>query len=154
MARTRLDPRQPVFCWQHQARKALTAGSQYPAKQVDRYFTSTRLAVVQPAETRLELSLANVPPEILRMCTITQVPAWIVSADGVATQLRLPQTLGSSVSGQIDRVNRRVTLETSGDRRLTVAAWWKTVSTPVKANTRSNTHSIPAPITTKRFQRC
>jgi len=123
-ARAGLDPKRPIFCWQHQARKALTAGSQYPEKQADKYFTSTHLAVVQPTKSRLELSLADVPPEILRMCTITQVPAWIVSADGVATQLRLPETLGSSVSGQVDQATRRVRLETGGDRRLRLAAWW------------------------------
>jgi len=123
-ARAKLDSQQPIFCWQHQARKALKAGSQYPAKQVDRYFTSTQLAVVKPTEKRLVLSLPDVPPEILRMCTITQVPAWIVSADGVATQLRLPQTLGSTVSGKVDQAKRQVTLETSGNRRLTLAAWW------------------------------
>ena len=126
LARTKLDSRQPIFCWQHQARKALTAGSQYPAKQADRYFTSTRLAVVEPSETRLKLSLADVPPEILRMCTINQVPAWIVEADGVTVQLRLSGTLGSTVTGRVDVPNTRVVLETTGNRDTKLAAWWNT----------------------------
>jgi len=126
LARTSIDPEQPIFCWQHQARKALTAGSQYAAGQVDRYFTSTRLAVVQPTKTRLELLLSDLPPRIIRMCTINQVPAWIIEADAVAVQLRLSETLGSSVSGRIDAPNRRLVLETTGDRRLKLAAWWNT----------------------------
>ena len=124
LARTSIDPDQPIFCWQHQARKALRAGSQYAAGQVDRYFSSIRLAVVQPAKSRLELTLQDLPPRIVRMCTITQVPAWIVGADGVAVQLRLSATLGSSISGRVDVTTRRLQLETTGDHDLELAAWW------------------------------
>ncbi|MBQ16784.1 MAG: hypothetical protein CMJ65_06625 [Planctomycetaceae bacterium] len=124
VTRTTLDPTQPVFCWQHQSRQALVAGSQYPKDRADRYFTTTTLSLLQPGDKRLILPLVDVPPERTRLCTLSQVPAWITSADGIGTQLRLSQTLGSEIDGKVDLKNRVVTLETTGPRRLEIATWW------------------------------
>lgn len=60
------------------------------------------------------------------MCTINQVPAWIVEADGVTVQLRLSGTLGSTVTGRVDVPNTRLVLETTGNRDTKLAAWWNT----------------------------
>ncbi len=120
----KLQPDQPIFCWQHQARRTLKSGQQYPSSAVDDYFTSRRLTILKPRAARLPVMMTDVPPEIVRLCTITQVPAWVLSTDGVDTQLRLPTTLGIHVGGRVDETSRAVMLKINGERRSTIGAWW------------------------------
>jgi len=124
LTQTGLDPDQPVFCWQHQSRAALPAGQAYPSAQADRYFTQRTLTRITAADSRLNLSLKDVPPERVRACSLGQVPAWIVAADGIPTQLRLADTLGCKVQGSVNAAQRQIELSVNASRPIDLAAWW------------------------------
>jgi hypothetical protein len=55
---------------------------------------------------------------------LTQPPAAIFSAAGIATQTLLPATLGCQITGSADESAKRVTLRVTCDKPIEVLAWW------------------------------
>ena len=124
MTRAGFDRSAPVFVWQHQARPALIAGSQYPDDVREQLFSMREFTVLRPDGARLGLSLPNMPVDRVRVCALTQTPAFIRAADGVPTQALLSETLGCRISGRLDEAAQRSDLRVEAPRPLQVLAYW------------------------------
>ena len=75
---------------------------------------------------KLKLTLAKMPVESVRVCATTQVPAFIYSADGIATQTLLPETLQCQNAGRVDETQHELSLRITATRSLEVLAYWPT----------------------------
>ena len=119
-----LVPGHPVFAWQQQARPVLIAGSQYAADVRPRIFSDVRFQVIPPATGRMDLTLAAMPMNRIRVTTLTQVPGFIYAADGIRTQVLQSNALGCSIRGRVHSDKKRVALQVNASRPLQVLAWW------------------------------
>jgi len=115
---------EPVYVWQQQARPALIAGSQYADDQVSRLYVEREFTRISADSGRLRLGLRQMPPNRIRVCTLSRVPAFICSADGIPTQNLLAETLGCSIRGSADENTRTLSLDVSASRPIEVLAWW------------------------------
>jgi len=79
---------------------------------------------VQDHADRLSVELGAVPPLLVRLASVTQVPGALVSASGQETQLILPQNLDCRIDGSVDETNRTVHLKIGADKPCEVIAWW------------------------------
>ena len=118
------DRKRMIFLWEHQARPALIAGSQYPDDQIDKLYVSRKLRMTKAASRRLKIALPRMPPHRIRVCALTQTPAFIYSADGIPTQNLLSETLGCKITGNLDVENRTSTLDVQARRPIQVLAYW------------------------------
>ena len=117
-------PGEPIFIWQHQARPALIAGSQYDDDALPRIFSRDRFQVVTNASARLTLNLEEMPVDRIRVNTLTQVPGFIYSADGLRTQTYLPETLGCSIHGRLHGDSHQAAFLVRASRPIQILAYW------------------------------
>lgn len=123
-SRMGFDAARPVFAWQHQARPALIAGSQYPDEIRDRLYVARTMTRQAIEGQRLSLNLRNMPVDRIRVTVLTQVPAFIDAVDGIPTQNLLPATLGCRLRGTIDEGKRVSSLQVEACRAVRVLAYW------------------------------
>jgi hypothetical protein len=117
------DRARPIFVWQQQARPALVAGRQYADDVIDTLYVSRSLSKVTAA-SRLKIELPRMPPHRIRVCALTQTPAFIYAVDGIATQNLMSDTLGCRITGELDEKNRTSTLKVDASRPVQVLAYW------------------------------
>ena len=134
VAKTGFDRDRPVFIWQQQARPALVAGQQYADDVIDKLYVSRTMSKVTAA-SKLELVLSKMPPNRVRVCTLTQTPAFIFSVDGIATQNLMSKALGCKITGALDEEARTSTLSIDAGWPIQILAWWPTKWGAAKANT-------------------
>jgi len=82
-----------------------------------------RSFVQDQAET-LNVDMGEMPPLLVRLAAVTQVPGALVSACGQHTQFVLPHNLGCTVDGSVEEAKRTVRLEVNADKPCEVIAWW------------------------------
>ena len=114
-----------TFIWTHRSRQMLGPNEQYPDQLRDHQYTNRTFTTVVPQDSQLSLPFAQMPPEHVWVTTITQTPAFIFSADDIATQTLLPQTLECRISGRLDEQTRSSTLSIDArERPIRVLAYW------------------------------
>ena len=124
VAKMDFDRDRPIFIWQHQARPTLVAGAQYPDDVIDKLYVSRQMSKAEATPRRLELTLPQMPPNRVRVCALTQAPAFIYSADGIATQNLLSETLGCAITGTLDEKAQTSALDVNASRPIQVLAYW------------------------------
>lgn len=124
LARMAFNRDRPIYIWQHQARPTLVAGAQYPDDVIDKLYISRTLSKAKGTLHRLEIALPRMPPDRIRVCTLTQAPAFVYSADGIPTQNLLSETLGCRIAGHLDEADRTSTLDVHAIRPIQVLAYW------------------------------
>jgi hypothetical protein len=134
VAKTGFDRDRPVFIWQQQARPALVAGQQYADDVIDKLYVSRTMSKVTAA-SKLELVLSKMPPNRVRVCTLTQTPAFIFSVDGIATQNLMSKALGCKITGALDEKAHTSTLSIDAGWPIQILAWWPAKWGAAKANT-------------------
>ena len=120
------DPAKRTFIWQHQLREVVLAGHQYPDDIIGKAFRSRTMTSLVPKSSKLMLTLATIPVQSVRVCAITQVPAFIYSADNIPTQTLLPETLQCSIRGSVDEKRRHLSVTVTATRPIEVLAYWPT----------------------------
>ena len=81
-------------------------------------------SALQADTPRVSVPMGDVPPQLVRLAMLTQVPGALVSAAGQDTQFVLPETLGCRVTGTAEEATHRVTLDIAADKSCAVIAWW------------------------------
>jgi len=116
----------PVFVWQHYIRDPAKFPKRAPAlPNWERMFERYACEIFTLRSRRFKITLPKLIPGRVRICTITQVPAFIHSASGQRTQLMLPEFSGCHVSGSIDVAKQRVTLHLELNQPIEVFIHWR-----------------------------
>ena len=119
------DQKRPVFIWQHQARPVLLAGQQYAEDIIDTLYVHRRLTKKKYV-SRIKIALQDMPPHRIRVCTLTQTPAFVYSVDGIATQNLTSETLDCHITGTLNEASRNSTLSVNASRPIQMLAYWPT----------------------------
>ena len=101
------------------------AGARARASGWDRLCpTITCRSFVQGKGERLDVDMVILPPLLVRVGAVTQVPGAIVSACKQETQFVLPHNLDCAIDGSVDEEARTVRLTVATDKPCEVIAWW------------------------------
>jgi len=120
-------PGKRTFVWRFDVRslKTIVRRPDPPAPGWDRLCTDITCEThLQDKAERIEVSLGAVPPLLVRIAAVTQVPGAIVGAHGQDTQFVLPHNLRCTVDGHVDETARQVHLRVHTDKPCHLVAWW------------------------------
>jgi hypothetical protein len=104
-------------------------------------------SAIQDQAERISVDLGNLPPQLVRLAAVTQVPGFLVSAYGQDTQFLLPHNLDCTVDGTADEAARTVRLTVKADKPCEVLAWWPQVwgkAAVALTGAEPKTYEVPA----------
>ncbi len=149
-----LQPGKRTFVWNFNARplSSIVRQPDPPPANWDRLCLEISChSAIQDQAERVSVDLGNLPPQLVRLAAVTQVPGFLVSAHGQDTQFLLPHNLDCTVDGTADETAKTVRLTVKADKPVEILAWWPPAWGNAQAEITGAAAQAPGPVPAERM---